>query len=225
MSHQFVPEEIHRGHPTVEEETDPDIQEVPKPNYQLFREALDHFRQITLEDAETTPFIPPDAETDSLVQIQTSISSITSKLAELEPQLDKLVKKTNKIARQTSDVAEFSDRLTTVDAKFTRKINCLDKRVKKVISYGNAFDQMKNQVNELVTQTSSVYSQFSIMPWVGYAFCLFLIILAAIMTDNGLLNPLVLQSIFFAMLWTIPAFILVLLVIGVCMGCVSGNAR
>lgn len=229
MSHHFVPkethEETHRRHPTVEEEPESVFLEGTEPTYQLFRDALDHFRRVTSEDAETTPFIPPDVETDSFVQIQTSISNITNKLSELEPQLDKLIKKTNRIARQTSDVAEFSDRLTTVDAKFTRKINCLDKRVKKVVSYGHAIDQMSDQVNELTTQTNSVYSQFNIMSLVGYAFCIFLIILAVIMTENKLLNPLVVQSIFHAMLWTIPASILAFIVIGVFMCCMNFNTR
>src|SRR5579872_492604 len=155
MSHHFVPEptqhkpeSTHHKHPTVEEETESDMQETGESNYQLFRRALDHFRKVTTEDAETTSFIPPpDVEIDPLIQIQTSIRSMTAELSKLEPQLDKLVKKTNKIARQTSDVDDFSNRLATVDTKFTRKINGLDKRIKKVVSYGNTFEQMTNQVN------------------------------------------------------------------------------
>lgn len=142
-----------------------------------------------------------------IVGVKNDLEKISQEISENAPRVDKLLKNVDHLAKQTSGIPKFSKRLADTDAKFTRKINGLDRRVKKIVSYGNVIDNMNAKINEITVQSDKSYSLFQLIAWMIYGFLFFgtffSIFFTLILFNEGLIHQDIIGAACFSALVSI----------------------
>ena len=97
--------------------------------------------------------------------------------------------------------------MADTDTKFTRKINGLDRRVKKIVSYGNVIDNMNTKINEITVRSDKSYSLFQLIAWMIYGFLSFSTFFSIFFTlalfNEGLIHQDIFEAAYFSALASI----------------------
>lgn len=102
----------------------------------------------------------------------------------------------------------FSSRLEKTDAKFTRKINGIDRRVKKILTYGDDIDDIEERIDDMYERQLQMLSSqskmssslefiylFFIMLWSISMMVFFAFVLQLV--NNGLLKQAIVDTTFY----------------------------
>ena len=101
-------------------------------------------------------------------------------------------------------MANFTSLLKNTDAKFTRKVNGIDRRVKRILPYGDVINDIHD--NQIEILENQAYMQY-LLKWIYLAiliainfFIYFSIIFTSSLVCDGIIDKIIAESIFYSIM-------------------------